>query len=486
MNENHPKIGLITFGDNRAHEWEHVFRRMTEPRHEAAVAFFGRLPVELVAHPTVARHKEEIDEQIDTLKAAGVEAFVAHTPCWTSPNLVVRGVQRLDRPTLMLTNRDPGTHGTVGFLGAAGTLDQIGYPHLRVRAEFDDAGAARMLEQALPFFRAAAARARLRGLTFGLFGGRSLGIDTGTFDPLQWKQMFQVDTEHIDQLEIIRRAESVDPDQTAAMVAWLERSVARVDYGQGQLTPEKLAHQVRCYLATKELIAEKGLDFVAVKCMPDLTTHYVPQCISAALLPGPYDADGVKEPTMMACEADGDAALTMEMLKQVSGGKPVLFMDVSYIDDEARIFYMPNCGAFCSWYAKRSPDPAENLRQVELRPANRPGGGAITYFTTAPGPLTFARLFRRAGHYHMTILTGETIDLPAEDYAAFVAARGSHQLPTAFAKLHTDIDRFLDQFASNHILAVDGIYRDELVHLCRMLGVEAEVLSPSPLNGVTP
>ena len=28
-----PKIGLITFGDNRQHEWEHVFKKMTEPRH---------------------------------------------------------------------------------------------------------------------------------------------------------------------------------------------------------------------------------------------------------------------------------------------------------------------------------------------------------------------------------------------------------------------------------------------------------------------
>jgi L-fucose isomerase len=167
----------------------------------------------------------------------------------------------------------------------------------------------------------------------------------------------------------------------------------------------------------------------------------------------------------------------MQMLKHVSGGKPVLFMDVSYIDDEAQIFYMPNCGAFCSWYARRSDDPAENLAQVQLRPANRPGGGAITYFTAAPGPLTFARLYRRLGRYQMSIVGGETVELPPEKVAAFVAARGSHQLPTAFARLDTDIDAFLDSFASNHILAVDGIYIEELVHLCRLLDVEPVLYS---------
>lgn len=472
---NLPQIGLITFGDNRDHEWQAVFGRMTEPRHQQAIACLRRLPIELHADPAVARQKEEIDAQVDALKAAGVEALVAHTPCWTSPNLVVRGIQRLGLPTVVLTNKSPATHGTVGFLGAAGTLDQIGYPHLRVRADFEGPGAEQIGTRTLPYFRAAAAQARLAGQTFGLFGGRSLGIDTGTFDPLQWKRLFQVDTEHIDQLEIIRRADMIDPARTAAMVAWLERTTARVDYGKGKLTPEKLAFQANCYLATTELIAERGLDFVAIKCMPDLTNFYVPQCLSAALLPGPYDADGAKAPVMMACEADADAALTMEMLKQVSGGKPVLFMDVSYIDDEAQVFYMPNCGAFCSWYAARADDPAENLRRVELRPANRPGGGAITYFTAAPGPLTFARLYRVEGQYCMAIVRGATVSIPPEKYEAFVAARGPHQLPTAFARLEVDIDAFIASFASNHILAVDGVYVQELVHLCQLLSVKPVV-----------
>jgi L-fucose isomerase len=466
-----PKIGLITFGDNRPHEWEKVFKELTEPRHEQAVEYFKRLPVELHASDRVARHKDEIDAQADALVAAGVHALVAHAPCWTSPNLVVRGIQRLHLPTIVLTNRSPATHGMVGFLGTCGTLDQIGYPHLRVREDFEGAGAHGVAEKTLPHFRAAAVKAGLRGKVFGLFGGRSLGIDTGTFDPLQWKRMFEIDTEHIDQLEIIRQSDLVSEEHTDHMVKWLEQNTAQVDYGDGKLTPEKLAFQVRCYLATKEIIAEKGLDFVAVKCMPDMTTYYVPQCMSAAFLPGPYDADGAKDPMMMACEADGDGALTMEILKQVSGGKPVLFMDVSYIDDEAKVAYMPNCGAFCSWYAKRSDDPAENLKELELRAANRPGGGAITYFTAAPGALTFARLYRKKGEYFMAIIAGETVQLPEDKYEEFVQARGSHQLPTAFTKLDVDMDKFVAEFASNHIAAVDGIYVQELHHVCQMLNI---------------
>ncbi|MBC8263463.1 MAG: L-fucose isomerase [Anaerolineales bacterium] len=474
---NHPKVGLITFGDARQHEWEKLFRNLTEPRHRQAIEFFQSLPIELHFSPDVARTKDEIDEQVDRLKGASVESFVAHLPCWTSPNLVVRGVQRMDLPAVLVSNKHPGTHGTVGLLGAAGALDQIGFPHLRIREDF---GTASIAEKTLPFFRAASAASRLKGKVLGLFGGRSLGIDTGTFDPMQWRQMFGVDVEHIDQLEIIRRAGLMaeQPTDTSSkeMMAWLSKNVSSIGYNDQGLTPDKLAFQVRCYLATKEIIEERGLDFVAIKCMPDLTNHYVPQCISAAFLPGPYDAQGNKEPIAMACEADGDGALTMEILKQVSGGSPVFFADLSYINEETSTLYLPNCGGMCSWYAGRSDNPVENLSQIELRPAIRPGGGAITYFTAAPGPVTLARLYRKAGEYYMAIIPGEAVEPTPEEYEAFVKARGSHQLPTAFVRVSLDFDEFIDKSGSNHISGVAGIFVQELEHFCRMLDITPVVI----------
>jgi len=466
---NKPKVALMTFGDAREHEWENLFRGMTETRHKHIKDYFDVLPVTLYAFDDVARTKDQIDTQVDELKATGVEVFVAHIPCWTSPNLVVRAVQRMGLPTVLVSNKHPGTHGTVGLLGAAGALDQIGYSHLRVRASFDTSTIA---DRCLPFIRAASAVHHLRGKVFGLFGGHSLGIDTGTFDPMQWRRMFGVDVEHIDQLEIVRRAELISDEPAGEMVAWLEKTVASVDYDGQRLTPEKLAFQARCYLATKEIIEELGLDFVAIKCMPDLTNHYIPQCVSAALLPGPYDAQGNKQSIPMACEADADGALTMELLNLVSGGSPTLFGDMSYLNEETSTIYLPNCGALCSWFAGRAEDPVDNLRHVELRPSFRPSGGAITYFKAAPGPVTLARLYRRAGKYIMAIIYGEMIEPSMEEFRAFVAARGSHQLPTAFVRVSLDFDALIDEYGSNHISGVAGYYVHELQHVCHLLDIE--------------
>ncbi len=468
-----PRVALMTFGDERDYMWDGYFGALTKPRHDEAMRYLGTLPIELIAFDEVARSKELVDSQVRELQSARAEALFVHLPCWATPNVVVRAVQAAGLPTVTMTSTSAATHGMVGLFGTAGTLSQLGIEHIRVR---DDFGSPVFEERLLPYFRAASAKARLRGRVMGLFGGRSLGIDTGTFDPMQWRSQFGVDVDHIDQLEIVRRAELIDPERVDKTIEWMSEQFASIAFDDDKLTEEKLRFQVRCYLANKDINEEKRLDFISVKCMTELSDHYVPQCISAALMPGPYDAEGDKQSCAMSCEADGDGALSMEILKEISGGRATLFADVSHMDADKGILYLPNCGGMCSWFAGRSGDPGENLRHIELRPSVRPGGGAITYFTAAPGPVTLARLYRVAGRYRMAIIPGEAVDLDEADRAAFIAARGKHQLPTAFVSVDADLDRFVDEFGSNHISGVAGDWVRELVAFCDMLDVDAVVM----------
>ena len=438
-----PIVGLMTFGDEREYMWDGYFGPLTQPRHEEARGYLASLPIELIAFDEVARSRAIIEEQVQALRTAGAEALFAHTPCWCTPNLASGAVQRIGLPTVVMTSTSAATHGMVGMLATAGTLSQVGVEHIRVR---DDFGAPVFEEKVLPFFRAASVRARLRGKRMGLFGGRSLGIDTGTFDPMQWRTVFGLDVQHIDQLEIVRRAELVDADRVASMMDWAREVFADIAFDDGKLTEERLEFQLRCYLANKDINAEQGLDFISVKCMTELSDHYVPQCLSAALMPSPFDGEGTKASCAMSCEADADGALTMEMLKDVSGGGATLFGDMSHMDAAKRILFVPNCGGMCAWFAARSDDPAENLGKIELRPSLRPGGGATTYFTAAPGPVTLARLYRVRGEYRMAIIPGKTVEMTAEDLADFVRERGKHQLPTAFVQVDCDLDRLVDEF----------------------------------------
>jgi L-fucose isomerase len=467
------QVGLVTFGDHREPEWNKVFGKLTEERHKLAVETCKKLPIAIHASQKVARRREDINGQIDDLKRQGIEVFIAHTPCWTSPNLVVHGVQRMDMFTLMLGNKDMSTHGCVGLLGAAGTLAQIDHPHKRIRIDYHEAA---YRDKLLPLIRAASVKTRLKGSVMGYFGGRSIGIDTATFDPMGWRKQFGVDVEHIDQVEIIRRAEEMDLKRIEKLRRWIEGEAKTVDYNDSGLTREKFDFQLGCYLATKDICREMDLDFTAVKCMPELSNRYVPQCMTAAFLADTYDGEeGEKESIAVACEADGDGALTQHILKIISGGRPTYFGDVSHIDDENGFIYCVNCGAICAWYAGRSSEPSKNIKSLSFRQSIRPGGGAITCGYAAPGPMQLARLYRKNGKYRMAIIPCEAVNPDQRMIDEFVAARGTHQLPVLFAKIGFDTEAFLDEYGSNHISGVAGNFEEELIEACHILGIQPVV-----------
>lgn len=469
-----PKVGFITFGDHRPDMWEKVFAAKTIPLHQKAMETLRVLPIELIAAEEVARTREQISQAVDSLKAKGVELLIAHIPCWTSPNLVVHGVQRMGLYTILLGNTDPGTHGCVGLLGASGALAQINYPHRNVRDVYSSEAYAKKL---MPVIKAAAVKEKLKGSVFGLFGGRSIGIDTGLFDPMQWRAQFGIDTEHLAQIEIVRLAEKMPQERIDATRVWMEENALAVDYNDDKFTKAKFDFQIACYLATKDLVKEYGMDFIAIKCMHELSNSYIPQCMTQALLANHEDAEGAKETTPIACEADADGALTQQILRILSGGMPTFFADVSHIDEAREMVYCVNCGAICVYYAGRNQDTKENLKQIRFKQSVRPAGGGITYFNASEGPMQLARLYRKGGKYKMAIIPCNAETPTQEMVDEFVAARGPHQLPTLFAKVNFDLDRFINEYGSNHISGVAGNYLPELLEVCDLLGIEAEVFA---------
>lgn len=471
-----PKVGMVTFSDPREHEYKVLYEEKTAARMAKAVSYFKDMDMELYSFDIAARSAEEIDRQTAELKEKGAEVFIAYIPCWTWPNGVVRGVLNMGLPTILLSNDDPGTHGTVGLLGSGGALNQIGYRHMRIQQDFTEKRPNFFDTKMMPYIRAAAAVEKLKGKIFGFIGGRSLGIDTGSFDPMQWKKLFKVDSDHIDHEEIIRRAEAIDEERIDASFNWLVQSVGEVKYDE-KLTEERLKYQVACYLATKDIIQDRHLDFGAIKCMPDLTNFRAPQCISTALLNGGYDAGGEFEPFPISCEADADGALSMEILKLISGGMPTMFADVSHIGYKEKLIYLPNCGSMCTYYAGRHCDGCRNMKNIELRRANRPSGGAVTFTVPSAGEMTMARLCRVDGKYQMFIIETEFVTPSKEIMDAFVKARGVHQLPVAFMKADFDIEKFIDVFNSNHISGVAGKYKKELLEVCRLLDIEPVVIA---------
>lgn len=135
----------------------------------------------------------------------------------------------------------------------------------------------------------------------------------------------------------------------------------------------------------------------------------------------------------------------MQLLKYVSGGLPVLFMDVRLYHPERNMWDFCNSGNYSSWYALRSWDPKTNLSKITFHPAlvfYFKAGGASVEFDAAPGEITFARLGLWNDKLFMVIVPGEALELSPSERKAINAQTG----PTwsyVHARLKCSFDEFL-------------------------------------------
>ncbi len=469
------RVGLLSVSDGRSFVNRDLreFVRGVERRIASALEADGH---QVIVAAEIVEDNELAVDQASKLAAAGLDIAIVNIPVWAFPHFTVLAASQLPGPLLLFSNISPQYPGMVGMLAAAGALDQIGRRHGRAWGDISDP---EVMGRVRAWIGAGSALARLRGSTFGRFGGRPMGMYTATADPAQWMRQFGVDVEEIDQLEIVRRAELVDPGRARAGREWLERHAAEVRYDGRQLTPTLLERQVRSYHAVRELIDEWHLDFSGIKGQPELTTHFATMDVAEAFLNDPYDWEGPKETHVCATEADMDGALTMQVLKFISG-TPVLFADLRCYDRATDVWDLCNSGQHATWFAARSSDPLENLGRVHLLPEGFyfPAGGASIQHVAAPGAVTLARLTHPGGRYRLQVVKGEIEELDAANTDRLV--RGSnYEWPHAFVRMEATADQVLSRFGSNHIHAVPGEHRPALRAFCRLADVDYEDLGAS-------
>ncbi|WP_181785759.1 L-fucose/L-arabinose isomerase family protein [Streptomyces phytophilus] len=461
------RIGLLSISDGRDYVQRDVRDHVSRAARELA-AMLGEAGHEVIVAPEHVESNVLATSQARWLAERHVDVTIFHHSVWTFPHFTMLAAEATTGPILMVANLDPQFPGMVGLLAGAGGLDQIGRVHARAWGDLADPA---VRDRILTHVRAGAAVQQLRGSTFGRIGGRPMGMYTATANTDQWMKVFGVDVEEIDQWEIVRRSEHADAARVKNARTWIERHAAGVQYDGDRLTPELLERQIRSYYAMRELIEEWNLDFSGIKGQPELTANFATMDVAEAFLNDPYDWEGPKETHVTSTEADMDAAMTMQLLKLLSGD-PVLFADVRHYDSDKQVWDLCNSGQHATWYAARSDDPAENLRHVSFLPEvfYFPAGGASVQHLAAPGAMTFARLTRLRGEYRMHVMRGDLEQYDAETNERMMRAT-TWEWPHAFARLSPTAEEFLTRFGSNHIHAVPGDYVADLRAVCAQLGI---------------
>ncbi len=463
------RVGLLSFSDGRqrVHESLAAYIREQEIRIASALEKTGE--VEVISADEIAWHPDLARSQSRAVAARQPDAVVLNVPVFAFPNLSVIAASFQHVPCLAIAPINGKLPGLGGLQAASNAIQQVGMQCDKVWGNVEDE---RTIARIMHFVRAAHAATRLRGQVYGLIGGRSIGMLSGAVSPDVWQRVFGVDTDHVDQLDLIRRAELVDAEKTERALAWLTKHLGGIRYDGDKLTPNALRMQIKCYVALKEIIAERRFDFVGVKCHYDLSEYYVTQCLAAALCNDPYDWDGPKPPVVFSCEADSDGALTMQVMKLVSG-LPALFFDFRHYDADDDVFVFCNCGAMATWYAERAAEPAGNLKSVRLCPIipKYGGKGCHVQYIAREGDMTFGRLSRTLDRYKFTIFRGEVRRYPE--------ARLDETCPVwphAFVRVNVAPERLIDRYDSNHVHGVFGDHVAEFQKFCALKSIDCEVI----------
>lgn len=464
-----PRIGVLGFSDGEPSVHEQL-KDIVQAQFDAIVSELERSgEVEVVRGEKLIDSVEAAKEESLKMISKDVDGTIFSYGVFAFPNFSAIAAKNGKGPFLLAANLNPDWPGMVAMLAAGGALHHLGIEHYRVAGDVKDKD---VLSKILTFAKCAKVVSSLNGQKYGLVGGRSLGMYSATISMQDWQDKFGIDVDHVDQSEIVRLAETIPQAQVDKAYQWLNENIGKINYDNNRLTEEKLKTQIRHYEATKKIIEKNNFDFVGVKCHYEMSRNYCTQCLSAAFINDPYDWDGSKEPMVFSCEADGDGALTMQILKLLTGD-PVIFMDVRHYDKEYNVMVFCNCGSQSTWYAGKSSDPKVNLKNVTLNPCLEiySGGGAHVNCMTKAGTATIARLNRTKGEYRMTIIPAEFVELPKEKMAETTI-----EWPHVFAKLPFDHKIFLDKFDANHCHAVYGDHVEELKMICKMLNIEVELL----------
>jgi len=465
-----PRLGILGFSDGEpeVHEQLKGFVQTTLDGIADALEKSGE--VEVVKGDRLVNSVELAKEEALKMVAKNLDGTIFSYGVFSFPNFSAIAAKNGKGPFLLAANLLPDWPGMVAMLASGGALHHLGIEHFRVAG---DINRKEVLEKYLTFARCARVVSSLNGQKYGMIGGRSLGMYSAVVSMQDWQEKFGVDVDHLDESEIVRIAETIPEEQVERAFKWLNENIGQIKYDDHHLAPEKLKTQIRHYEATRQIIEKNKFDFVGVKCHYEMSRHYCTQCLGAAFFNDPYDWNGPKETTVFSCEADGDAGLTMQILKLLTGD-PVIFMDVRHYDPDYDVMVFCNCGSQSTWYAGRSNDPKENLKNVTMYPCLEiySGGGAHVNCMTKAGIATIARLNRTERRYRMTIIPAEFVELPREKMK-----ETTEEWPHVFAKLPFDHSIFLDKFDANHCHAVYGDHVEELKMVCKMLEVDVELLA---------
>ena len=194
------KIGFMVVADHRTADYVSA-----EPILHRCVPALEEAGLEVVAWNELVTSERSGVQAAEALQAQDVDCMLYYIGWFFESNTVATPAMMVPLPCIVWSEPDPSTYSMIGMGVIHGSLREVGLEHRFIYRPIEPDTMAEIAQ----FAQAAAAKRRLWGARYCQIGGRCLSMYTGVTDPTQWKMQFGIEVEHMDQWELVLRAEKI-------------------------------------------------------------------------------------------------------------------------------------------------------------------------------------------------------------------------------------------------------------------------------------
>jgi len=438
-----------------------------------------------------------VAEGFRVIKRARGDRFINFLAGWAYPDFSVSPMWQLppEVPKLMLGSSIPDFPGNVGLLAAVAGTEHVGIKtdrlfveefekhetyaeaidHFLNRGYFRPSlpGPVSVKVREADRKKARAAVQKLRGSIYGAIGPRSMQM-WNKISEADFLRYFGVAREGFDGIRLLKMTERVPDRKAGQALDFLISKGMKIELGRNparHLTKAMVLFQMKVYFALLELKKQYGLDFLGVQDQLDWIEHYPATDLALGILNNRLRPESDGETVVAATEADDGAAMTMQVLKLLTGGDPVGFNDLRYWDRKTGLYWFVNSGALAPFFAygsHRSLKGSWSERQTPMY--FKQGGGTCSLVVRVPGVVTWARFSYRNHNMYLAAGRGVT-DVPTEEQWRDRSRNCSADWPQWYIRLCGRIEWSIN---SNHPITVFGDYLGELKAVAEELNIPFE------------
>jgi L-fucose isomerase-like protein len=311
----------------------------------------------------------------------------------------------------------------------------------------DPYGSARKV---VAFAEIARAVSLLRRSRVGMMGYRDMRLYGTLVDGVSLRRVIGAEVDVFEMLEIIQRMALKDDLEVKAV---MDRLLAEWEF-EGEVDLAAFDQPIRMFLAIKDLVTERGYKGVSLidvdgvkkllKFPPGLVMSLLMDYENVAAIP----------------ENDGLGAITQLIVRYITGQVGAYFEYYEFMKDRVLVG-VPD-------FIPRAV--AEGKVRARISRFGMLSSGVLNISKVKTGRVTLCRLASRGDRYKMHIVTGEAVT-PRR----WVEAGWDHpapQLPSLEVILDEPVGDFAEKVLSQHYIIAYGEHRNQLIDLCRLLGIE--------------